>query len=65
MLTEVLAPALNRDPGQLPDLPIGSAQHCAEVLAGYAAAGAREVLVWPIRDPLHQLERGMDAAASI
>ena len=65
VLTEVLAPALNRDPGQLPDLPIGSAQRCAEVLAGYAAAGAREALVWPIRDALHQLERAMAAAASI
>jgi hypothetical protein len=65
VLTDVLAPALNRDPAQLVDLPIGSAQRCSEVLAGYAAAGAREVLLWPIRDTLHQLERGMEAAASI
>jgi hypothetical protein len=36
VLTDVLAPALRRDPGQLVDLPIGSAEHCAEVLAGYA-----------------------------
>jgi alkanesulfonate monooxygenase SsuD/methylene tetrahydromethanopterin reductase-like flavin-dependent oxidoreductase (luciferase family) len=65
VLTDVLAPALRRDPAQLVHLPIGSAQHCSEVLAGYAAAGAREVLLWPIRDTLHQLERGMEAAASI
>ena len=65
VLNDVLAPALKRDPAQLVDLPIGSAQHCSEVLAGYAAAGAREVLLWPIRDNLHQLERGMEAAASI
>jgi hypothetical protein len=64
VLTDVLAPALNRDPSQLVDLPIGSAEHCSEVLAGYAAAGAREVLLWPVRDNLHQLERGMSAAAS-
>jgi alkanesulfonate monooxygenase SsuD/methylene tetrahydromethanopterin reductase-like flavin-dependent oxidoreductase (luciferase family) len=65
VLTDVLAPALNRDPAQLVDLPIGSAEHCSEVLAGYAAAGAREVLLWPIRDNLHQLERGMAVAAAI
>lgn len=56
VLTDVLAPALNRDPAQLVDLPVGSAQRCSEVLAGYAAAGAREVLLRPIRDTLHQLE---------
>jgi alkanesulfonate monooxygenase SsuD/methylene tetrahydromethanopterin reductase-like flavin-dependent oxidoreductase (luciferase family) len=63
VLADVLAPALKRDPADLAALPIGSAQHCSEVLAGYAAAGAREVLLWPIRDNLHQLERGMAAAA--
>jgi alkanesulfonate monooxygenase SsuD/methylene tetrahydromethanopterin reductase-like flavin-dependent oxidoreductase (luciferase family) len=61
---DLLAPALGRDPAQLPDLPIGSAAHCSEVLAGYAAAGAREVLLWPVRDSLRQLERGMAAAAA-
>ncbi len=65
MLTGVLAPALNRDPKLLADLPIGSAQYCSEVLARYAAAGAREVLLWPIRDRVHQIERGMVAAASM
>jgi hypothetical protein len=65
LLTDVLAPALNRDPALLEDLPIGSPQHCSEVLAQYAAAGAREVLVWPIRDSLHQLERCVAAASSV
>ena len=65
MLSDVLAPALNRDPAQLRHLPIGSIQRCSEVLAEYAEAGAREVLLWPIRDPLHQLERGIAAAASM
>ncbi|MGZ4589794.1 MAG: LLM class flavin-dependent oxidoreductase [Actinomycetes bacterium] len=63
--TEVLAPTLNRDPALLADLPIGSAEHCAEVLTRYADAGAREVLVWPIRDAIHQLERCMTAASSM
>ncbi|HEU4945706.1 MAG TPA: LLM class flavin-dependent oxidoreductase [Kribbella sp.] len=65
LLSEVMAPVLNRDPALLAaDLPIGSAQHCSEVLARYAAAGAREVLVWPIRDGLRQLERCATAASS-
>ncbi len=65
VLADVLAPALNLDPAQLAHLPIGSPEHCAEVLAGYAAAGAREVLVWPVRDPLGQLERCAAAATTI
>ena len=65
VLNDVLAPALNRDPALLADLPVGGSQHCSEVLAGYAAAGAREVLLWPIRDNLRQLERGMGAASSL
>jgi alkanesulfonate monooxygenase SsuD/methylene tetrahydromethanopterin reductase-like flavin-dependent oxidoreductase (luciferase family) len=56
ILVDVLAPTLNRDPAKLRHLPIGSAQYCSEALAGYAAAGAGEVLVWPVRDPVRQLE---------
>ena len=62
VLADVLAPALNRDPAQLAHLPVGGAQHCADVFAEYAAAGASELLVWPVRDSLRQLERGMAAA---
>jgi alkanesulfonate monooxygenase SsuD/methylene tetrahydromethanopterin reductase-like flavin-dependent oxidoreductase (luciferase family) len=57
VLVDVLAATLKRDPDQLRHLPIGGAEHCSEALAGYAAAGAQEVLVWPIRESLHQLER--------
>ena len=65
VLVDVLAPTLNRDPGKLSHLPIGSAQHCSEALAAYAEAGAGEVLVWPVRDSLEQLERCASAAAAI
>lgn len=65
LLTDVLAPALTRDPALLADLPIGSAPHCSEVLASYAAAGAREVLLWPIRGGVRQLEPCMTAASSM
>jgi len=63
--TDVLAPTLGRDAAALGHLPIGSAGHCAEVLAGYAAAGAREVLVWPLRDSLEQLELCAAAASGL
>jgi len=64
LLNDVLAPALNRDPALLAHLPIGGAGHCSEVLAAYAAAGAREVLLWPVLGGLDQLERCAAAAAA-
>jgi alkanesulfonate monooxygenase SsuD/methylene tetrahydromethanopterin reductase-like flavin-dependent oxidoreductase (luciferase family) len=64
LLNEVLGPALNRDPALLAHLPIGGAQHCSEVLADYAAAGAREVLLWPVLGGVDQLERCAAAAAA-
>jgi alkanesulfonate monooxygenase SsuD/methylene tetrahydromethanopterin reductase-like flavin-dependent oxidoreductase (luciferase family) len=64
VMADVLAPTLNRDPATLGHLPIGNAEHCSQALAAYAAAGAREVLLWPVRDGLHQLELGMAAATS-
>ena len=64
VLGEVLAPTLGRDPEQLAHLPVGSPEHCADALAAYAAAGARELLVWPVRDSLAQLERCAAVARS-
>ena len=54
MLTDVLAPMLNRSPDDLRDLPIGSPQECAERLRAY---GAERVFLWPLADELRQLER--------
>jgi alkanesulfonate monooxygenase SsuD/methylene tetrahydromethanopterin reductase-like flavin-dependent oxidoreductase (luciferase family) len=65
ILVDVLAATLNRDPDSLRHLPIGSAQHCAEAIAGYAAAGAHELIIWPVRDSLQQLERCARAAGSV
>jgi alkanesulfonate monooxygenase SsuD/methylene tetrahydromethanopterin reductase-like flavin-dependent oxidoreductase (luciferase family) len=54
---ETLSPLLGRDPGQLvAQLPIGTPEHCIGVLDAYAEAGADRILLWPIRDPIHQLE---------
>jgi alkanesulfonate monooxygenase SsuD/methylene tetrahydromethanopterin reductase-like flavin-dependent oxidoreductase (luciferase family) len=57
MLTDVLAPLLRRPAETLRDLPIGSAEDCAERLSAYAAAGAQRIFLWPLADELHQLER--------
>jgi alkanesulfonate monooxygenase SsuD/methylene tetrahydromethanopterin reductase-like flavin-dependent oxidoreductase (luciferase family) len=56
LLDDVLAPVLGRDAGELAQrLPIGPTHHCIELLSGYAAAGAQEILLWPIHDPIGQL----------
>jgi alkanesulfonate monooxygenase SsuD/methylene tetrahydromethanopterin reductase-like flavin-dependent oxidoreductase (luciferase family) len=57
IVERVLAPLLNRDPHQLTGkLPVGTPEHCIELLNAYAAAGARRILLWPLRDPTRQLE---------
>ena len=57
-LTEVLAPMLGRPVEALRSAPllIGPAEVCAERLAGFVAAGARRIFVWPLADETRQLE---------
>jgi alkanesulfonate monooxygenase SsuD/methylene tetrahydromethanopterin reductase-like flavin-dependent oxidoreductase (luciferase family) len=58
MLTDVLAPFLNRDPGALrAQVCVGPAEHCAELLSRYAAAGCGRAYLWPLDDEPRQLER--------
>jgi probable F420-dependent oxidoreductase len=57
MLTDVLAPMLNRPVEALRAiLPIGSAEECAARLAAYERAGAQRVFLWPLADERAQLE---------
>jgi alkanesulfonate monooxygenase SsuD/methylene tetrahydromethanopterin reductase-like flavin-dependent oxidoreductase (luciferase family) len=57
LVSETLAPLLGRDRGELlAQLPIGTPDHCVELLDAYADAGARTILLWPINDPIQQLE---------
>jgi alkanesulfonate monooxygenase SsuD/methylene tetrahydromethanopterin reductase-like flavin-dependent oxidoreductase (luciferase family) len=56
VLSDVLAPLLNRDPEAL-ELCIGSPEHCAQLLSRYAQAGCGRVYVWPLGDERRQLER--------
>lgn len=57
VLEDLLAPLLDRDPGELgAQLPIGSPEHCIELLDAYAEMGAQQMLLWPVRNPIRQLE---------
>ena len=57
VLTEVLAPLLRRDPEELrAQVCVGSAEHCAELLSSYAAAGCERIYLWPLGDERRQLE---------
>jgi alkanesulfonate monooxygenase SsuD/methylene tetrahydromethanopterin reductase-like flavin-dependent oxidoreductase (luciferase family) len=54
----MVAPSLGRDPAELEDrLLVGPAETCAERLAEYAKVGVHRVFVWPVGEPIEQLER--------
>jgi alkanesulfonate monooxygenase SsuD/methylene tetrahydromethanopterin reductase-like flavin-dependent oxidoreductase (luciferase family) len=57
VLAEVLAPLLGRDPDDLRgQVCVGPAEHCAQLLSRYAAAGCQRVFLWPLGDERRQLE---------
>jgi alkanesulfonate monooxygenase SsuD/methylene tetrahydromethanopterin reductase-like flavin-dependent oxidoreductase (luciferase family) len=56
MLTDTLAPLLNRPADTLRHLPIGPAEVCAQRLGAFAAAGVDRLLLWPLADEVRQLE---------
>jgi alkanesulfonate monooxygenase SsuD/methylene tetrahydromethanopterin reductase-like flavin-dependent oxidoreductase (luciferase family) len=54
---DVLAPLLKRDPDELaPQVCVGPAERCAELLARYARAGCERVHLWPLGDEPRQIE---------
>ena len=62
LTTQVLAPALNRDPESLAErLAIGPPELLTERLDALQQAGVQRVYLWPIRDPRTQLELARDA----
>lgn len=66
MLTEVLAPALNRPVDELrARLPIGSIQNCAEKLAAYASVGVQRIYLWPLANEVHQIKIFMEQVAPL
>jgi alkanesulfonate monooxygenase SsuD/methylene tetrahydromethanopterin reductase-like flavin-dependent oxidoreductase (luciferase family) len=57
VLRSVLASLLGRDAEQLrAQVCVGSAEHCAELLARYAQAGCERVFFWPLGDESRQIE---------
>ena len=59
-----LARFLGRDAEELrPRICVGSAEHCAELLARFAAAGCQRVHLWPLGDERRQIERVAAAVA--
>jgi alkanesulfonate monooxygenase SsuD/methylene tetrahydromethanopterin reductase-like flavin-dependent oxidoreductase (luciferase family) len=64
VLDHVLAPTLRRDPRDLAEhLPVGTPEHCVDVLGAYARAGVRRVLLWPVGDVVTQLRRFAEQVA--
>jgi alkanesulfonate monooxygenase SsuD/methylene tetrahydromethanopterin reductase-like flavin-dependent oxidoreductase (luciferase family) len=54
----MVAPSLGRDPDELGDrLLVGPAEECAERLREYERAGVQRVFLWPVGEPIEQLER--------
>ncbi len=57
-LQEWVSPAVGRDPDELGDrLLVAPAEVCAERLSRYAEAGVERVFLWPVGEPIEQLER--------
>jgi alkanesulfonate monooxygenase SsuD/methylene tetrahydromethanopterin reductase-like flavin-dependent oxidoreductase (luciferase family) len=62
VVEDVLAPLLDRSPDAIRalELPVGSAERCAERLSAYGRAGAERIFLWPVADELRQLEAFRD-----
>jgi alkanesulfonate monooxygenase SsuD/methylene tetrahydromethanopterin reductase-like flavin-dependent oxidoreductase (luciferase family) len=57
VLEEWVAPTLGRPPEELGErLLVGSAEACAERLTQYAEAGVQRLFLWPVGEPIEQLE---------
>jgi alkanesulfonate monooxygenase SsuD/methylene tetrahydromethanopterin reductase-like flavin-dependent oxidoreductase (luciferase family) len=58
ILSERVVPTLHRPEDMLRErLPIGPPELFAEKLTDFARAGVQRVLIWPVADELHQLNR--------
>ena len=57
VLSNVVAPMLGRDADELRgQLLIGPVNECREKLEAYRLAGVQRVFIWPVKDPLKQLD---------
>ena len=66
ILEQVVARMLNRPVEKLRGLlPIGTAEQCADIFNAYQAAGAQLTFIWPLRDPVRQLNLFMERVAPL
>jgi alkanesulfonate monooxygenase SsuD/methylene tetrahydromethanopterin reductase-like flavin-dependent oxidoreductase (luciferase family) len=57
VLEEWVSPTLGRTPEEIGDrLLVGPEEECAERLSSYAEAGVQRVFLWPVGEPIEQLE---------
>ena len=57
VLDEWVSPTLGRTPEEIDDrLLVGPAEECAERLSSYAEAGVQRVFLWPVGEPIEELE---------
>jgi len=65
VVREVLSPVLRRPVEELSSrLLVGPAGECVEKVAAYQAAGARRILLWPVRDEVRQVATFWDQVVS-
>jgi hypothetical protein len=58
VIQEVVSPAMNRPAEELAErLLIGPVEACVEKVDAYRKAGLQRMLLWPVADELHQLQR--------
>ena len=65
VLRTVVAQMLGRDPEALRgQILVGPAEECREKLEAYSQAGVQRVFIWPVKDPLEQLDIFMTQVAN-
>jgi alkanesulfonate monooxygenase SsuD/methylene tetrahydromethanopterin reductase-like flavin-dependent oxidoreductase (luciferase family) len=66
VLEEWVGPALGRDPDELGDrLLVAPAEECAARLRQYEEAGVHRVFLWPVGEPVEQLDRFSERVAPL
>ncbi len=57
VLEEWVGPTVGRDPDELADrVLVGPAEECVERLTQYAEAGVQRVFLWPVGEPVRQIQ---------
>ena len=67
IVESVLSPLVRRSPEELAQLslPVGVPDVCAERVVAFARAGVQRMFIWPLANPLDQLERFQSRVAPL